>query len=182
MTSRFKCAVRAAVAAVALAVGQPAAAGNESRATAWSRHVLDAEHHRVWVLNAAGVTVYDAISGKAVRVLLPGWHYAGSPYGCLPAITLGPKGEALISSDVVPVLWRVSRDPLQVTRHELRLDADNDKDIGFTLIAHSPSDGGFVAASGPHGSVWRIDRELRNARKMMRRVPRGLGCASHASQ
>lgn len=176
MSSRCNRAVRTALAAVALALGQPAAAGDESRTTEWSRHVLDPEHHRVWVLDASGITVHDAISGKALRVLLPGWHYAGSPYGCLPAIALGPKGEALISSDVAPVLWRVSRDPLQVTRHELRLDADNDKDVGFTLIAHSPSRGGFVAASGPHGSVWRIDRELRHARKTAQRVPRGLGC------
>jgi len=70
-------------------------------------------------------------------VPLPGWLYAGEPYGCAPDLALGPKGEALISSDVVPVLWRVDPETLAVTQHTPWLDADADKDIGFTALAFS---------------------------------------------
>lgn len=141
------------------------------------RSQVDAERGRVWRLTSEGVAIYDAAAQDEPRhVLLPGWFYAGEPYGCLPDLTLGPIGEAVISSDVMPVLWRIDPNTFAVTRHELHLDADNDKDVGFTEVSYSSEKGEFVAVSGIYGTVWRIDRELRYAHKAARELPRAKNC------
>src|SRR5690242_906557 len=68
---------------------------------------LDMRRDRVWSLSDEGVRVHPrAAPQKAVLVPLPGWIWAGPPYGCLPTLALGPKGEAVVSSDIVPTLWR----------------------------------------------------------------------------
>jgi streptogramin lyase len=99
-------------------------------------------------------------------VRLPGWVWAGAPYGCLPDLALGPRGEAVVTSNVLPTLWRIDPDSLAVSVHALALDADDDKDVGFTGLVYSPQHGAFFAASHAHGSLWRIDPQLRTARKM----------------
>jgi hypothetical protein len=154
----------------------------EQSPAAGVRHQLDTQRNRVWLLTREGVTIFHAaVPDKVVRVPVPGWHFAGEPYGCLPGLALGPKGDAVISSDVLPVLWRVDPETLAVTRHEPRLDADTDKDVGFTALAYSPEQDAFIAVSGRHGTVWRIDREMRVAYKTVRQVPRDKGCRARAS-
>jgi hypothetical protein len=182
MSSSFKYAVCGAVVALSLAACGTGPAEVENKPAAKVRHQLDAERNRVWLLTGEGVAIYDAAApGRVLRVPMPGWHFAGEPYGCLPDLALGPNGEAVISSDVVPVLWRFDPETFAVTRHEPRLNADNDKDVGFTALSYSPAQGAFLAVSGPHGTVWRIDGQLRQAQKMVRQVPRGKGCGARAS-
>ena len=84
---------------------------------------------------------------------LPGWLLVDAPYSCPPDLALGPKGEALITSNILPTLWRIDPESLAVTVHPLLLDADTDKDVGFSALAYSPQHGAFIAASYAHGSL-----------------------------
>jgi hypothetical protein len=182
MNSILKYAVWGAVIAFSLAACDTAAAEVEKNPAVRLRHQLDPERNRVWLLTREGVAIYDAAApDKVLRVPLPGWEFAGEPYGCLPDLVLGPEGEAVISSDVVPVLWRVDPRSLAVTRHELQLDADTDKDVGFTVLTYLPEQGEFLAVSGLHGTVWRIDLQLRQAHKVVYQAPRKKSCGARAS-
>jgi hypothetical protein len=128
---------------------------------------VDPTRDRIWILTRSGVDIYNFKTQKrSGHVSLPGWHWAGEPFGCSPELALGPRGEALISSDVVPTIWRVDPATLAVSRHELVLDEDADKDVGFSGLAYSAEQGVWFAASCFHGSLWRIDPSLRRAQKM----------------
>lgn len=120
----------------------------------------------VWVLSGDGVVLYRDAQPERVVVPLPSWLSAGAPYGCLPDVALGPRGEVVITGDVVPWLWRIQPDTLAVTVHPLQLDADADKDLGFTRLLYSSRHGAYFASSAMHGSVWRIDSLLTKAEKI----------------
>src|SRR5688572_8047920 len=121
---------------------------------------------RVWSLTPDGVSLRDPARPRPINVALPGWHWAGAPYGSAPVIAFGPRGEAIVTSDVAPVLWRIDPKTLAVSVHPLVLDADNDKDVGFSALAYSREHDAFVGVSGMHGSVWMTDRPLTRARKL----------------
>jgi hypothetical protein len=142
------------------------------------RHQFDAARNRSWILAWDGVHAYDYGTSKKIdRVALPGWNWVGEPYGCAPALAIGPQGEAVISSDVAPVMWRVDPATLAVTSRELVLDADTDKDVGFSGLAYAPEHGVFIATSSFQGSVWRLDPALKTAQKiaLVGRLPRACG-------
>lgn len=153
------------------------ARANENATPVEITRQADAPRNRVWLLARDGVSVYDkAAPDRVARVPLPHWMWIGAPYGCPPALALGPKGEALITSNVVPTLWRVDPGTLAVTEHALALDADTDKEIGFTSLAWSAKHGAFYAVSAFHGSVWRIDPLLTRAQKITASAPAGKAC------
>ena len=132
-----------------------------------ARYQADPARNRVWSLTRDGVTFHDrSAPEKIFKVPLPGWQWAGSPYGCLPDLALGPKGEAVITSDVLPTLWRIDAETLAVSEHRLVLDADTDKDVGFSGLTYSPMQGVYFAVSHAHGSLWRIDPEFRRGQKI----------------
>ena len=134
------------------------------------RTVHDATRNHTWVLQSDGVY----LQGK--RFELPGWIHAGEPYACGPALAVDAQGAAVVSSDVVPVLWRI--DPLksQVTTHPLVLDADADKDVGFSSLTYAAEQGVFFAVSSVYGSLWRIDPLLRRAQKIPLSAPVAKAC------
>ena len=133
---------------------------------------VDATRDRAWFLVRSGVHLYDLKSRQKLRhIALPDWHWAGEPFGCLPDLALGPAGEALISSDVRPALWRVDALTMTVSMHELVLDEDREKDVGFYGLAYSAEHGVFFAVSCSHGSLWRIDPLLRRAQKIPLSAP-----------
>src|SRR5512134_3582514 len=82
---------------------------------------VDAGRNRVWFLTQAGVFVHDASRPERVAVTLPGWVTVGAADGCPPDMALGPKGEALVTSNIVPTLWRIDPDTLAVSVHPLAL-------------------------------------------------------------
>ena len=132
-----------------------------------ARSQTDLTRNRVWLLTPEGVFFQDrALSEKLVRVEVPGWHWAGAPYGTLPDLALGPKGEVVITSDVLPTLWRIDPETLAVSEHALVLDADTDKDIGFSGLTYSSVQGVYFALSHGHGSLWRIDPMLKRGQKI----------------
>ena len=127
---------------------------------------IDAVHQRVWLLSRDGVVIDDVATPKRIRVSLPGWQQVLPPWGCPPDIALGPRGEAVITSNVVPTLWRVDPRTLEVTVHPLALDSDRDKDVGFSRLVYSSREAAFFAVGTFDGSVWKIDAALSSAHKV----------------
>lgn len=135
------------------------------RHPAKSHYLVDAARNRAWSLTRDGVSLHDVTKAKTIAVTLPGWHWAGAPFGCPPALALGPKGEAIITSDVLPMLWRVDPETLAVSVHSPALDGDADKDLGFSALTYAAKHGAYFAVSYSHASLWRIDPFLRTAQK-----------------
>ena len=125
----------------------------------------DAARERGWVLTTEGVVALDLRTRQTVAyVTLPGWIWVGAGYACPPDLVVGPRGEVLVSSNVVPTLWRVDPVSFDVTRHELTLDADRDRDVGFSALTYSAKQGAYFGSDGL--SSWRIDPSLVEARKL----------------
>jgi hypothetical protein len=131
-----------------------------------ARYQVDAARNRVWVLTEEGLALYDVKAPKRVAIPLPQWVAVGKEYGCLPDLALGPKGEAVVTSNVVPTLWKIDPETLAVAVHPLALDADMDKDVGFSGLTYSAEQGTFFAVSYEHGSLWRIDPPFTRAQKI----------------
>jgi hypothetical protein len=135
----------------------------------------DAARDRIWLLDRDGVVLLDRAAPRK-RLELPGWLWAGAPYGCLPDLALGPGGEAMITSDVLPTLWRIDPQTFAVSVHPLALDSDAGKDVGFSGLVYSPADGAYFAVSHGHGSLWRINPLLRRAQKIALSQPVSEAC------
>jgi hypothetical protein len=126
----------------------------------------DAVREREWMLTVRGVVVVDHKARRSpVFIDLPEWTWADEAYICPPDMALGPKGEVLVSSNVVPSLWRIDAASLRVTRHDLILDAHYDKDVGFTGLTYAPTLRVYFAVS-EYGALWRIDPLLRRAQEI----------------
>ena len=137
-----------------------------------ARSRTDHARNRDWILTREGLFMRDRAVPEAVGKLeVPGWHWAGEPYGYLPDLALGPKGEAVITSDVLATLWRIDPETLAVSEHALVLDADTDKDIGFSGLAYSSAQGAYFAVSHGDGSLWRIDPTLKRGQTIQRSTP-----------
>ena len=142
------------------------------------RHQLDAARDRLWILTRDGVDLYDSRTHRKVAsIALPNWTWVKEQYNCAPDLTLGPRGEAVISSNVVPTLWRVDPVTFSVSEHDLVLDADTQRDIGFSGMAYSPAQGVFFAVSNLNGSLWRIDPLLRRAQNIPLSTPIPNACS-----
>jgi hypothetical protein len=140
------------------------------------RYRAQPERARAWVIDADGLFLEEARKPRRA-VTLPGWQWAGEPYACAPDIAIGPRGEVIVTSNVMAVLWKVDPDTLAVSVHRLQLDADVDKDVGFTGLAYSERNGAYFAVSQSHGTLWRIDPLLRRAQKIAVAGPMRGGCA-----
>lgn len=131
------------------------------------RYQVDVARSRIWVLTPDGVALHEASTGEEVaQISLPGWVWVGEKYACSPDLALGPDGEAVISSNIVPTLWRIDPVTLAASKHEPVLDEDNGKDVGFTGLAYSAQQRAYFAVSGVHGSMWRIDPSFQRAQSI----------------
>jgi len=140
------------------------------------RYRAQPERARAWVIDAGALFLEPA--GKPRRAItLPDWQWAGEPYACAPDIALGPRGEVVVTSNVLPVLWKIDPETLKVSVHRLELDADTDKDVGFSGLVYSERNGAYFAVSELHGSLWRIDPLLRRAQKIALSAPARGACA-----
>ena len=134
------------------------------------RYRSQPEPDRAWVIDAKGLFLEE---GRKPRrgIGLVDWQWAAEPYACAPDIAIGPRGEAIVTSNVLPVLWKIDPDTLAVSMHRLELDSDADKDVGFSGLAYSAREGAYFAVSELHGSLWRIDPMLRRAQKIAAGAP-----------
>ena len=140
------------------------------------RHRVDLVRSRVWVLAESGVVLYRNDRRERVAIQLPEWLRVGTQYTCPPDLALGPRGEAIVTSNVVPMLWRIDPDTLNVSVHRLELDADTDKDLGFSGLNYSSRHGKYFAVSSTLGSVWSIDPLLARAQKVHASAPIAGAC------
>ena len=136
---------------------QPSAAGM------LAYQVDDERSRSVW-LTRDGLQIHSA-AARPVSIVLPGWLYAGAPH-CPPGLAIGANGEIVVTSNVVPTLWRVDAGTQAVTVHPLALDADQDKDVGFAALIYAPEQRAFIAYSEGTRSVWKIDAGLKVASKV----------------
>ena len=163
------------------ALPPPVAASEVLEQPPTARSVTDLVRNRIWLLTRDGVFLQEA--GAPLKSLrLPDWQWAGAPYGYLPDLALGPKGEAVITSDVLPTLWRIDPETLAVSVHPLVLDADTDKDVGFSGLTYSAMQGVYFAVSHVQGSLWRIDRAFTRAQKIPLSEPVPGACGLTARQ
>jgi hypothetical protein len=140
------------------------------------RYQADPGRNRVWFLSEDGVFVHDAAKSQKVAVTLPEWQWV-SDFSCLPDLALGPNGEAVVTSNVLPTLWRIDPETLAVSVHPLVLDADTHKDVGFTGLVYSAGHQAYFAVSDLHGTLWRIDPLLGKAQKIALSAPIPRACA-----
>lgn len=149
-------------AAVALdpAPASPDVAVTREPHLAWIQTQVDPARDRVWSLTGSGVTLHDHRKGQQIVLPLPGWLWAGAPYGCPPRLALGPRGEVIVTSDVLPKLWRIDPQTLAVTVHAPALDSQADRDAGFAALSYSARHGAYFAQGSTPGSLWRIDPTL----------------------
>jgi len=140
------------------------------------RYQIDATRHRIWWLTRDGVFVQSADSHERTAVALPEWMWVDAAYSCLPDLALGPQGEAVITSNIQPVLWRVDPQTMAVSVHRLELNADRDKDVGFSGLTYSKAHEAYFGVSDLHGTLWRIDPGLTRAEKFATSSPIGNPC------
>lgn len=140
------------------------------------RSQVDAARGRIWWLTGGGLSLHDRTKRQRITLPLPGWHWAGAPYGCLPGLALGPKGEVIVTSDVLPKLWRVDPETLVVTVHSPTLDAQGDRDVGFSELSYSARHGAYFAVGSTPDSLWRIDPLLRRAQETPLAASRTQSC------
>jgi hypothetical protein len=127
----------------------------------------DQQSGRAWVLGRETVSVHESLGGRELaRVALPGWLFVDPDLACPPDLALDAAGDAYVSSNVVPVLWRIDGRSFEVTRIELALDADQDRDVGFSALSVA-ADGSLLAASTLAGSLWGIDARAATGAKLL---------------
>ena len=158
----------AALAATTLLSSCDGSVRREGPPTAEQQQVsrIDAERNRLWVLEPEALTLYDNTNGRRLRrIVLPDVVLAGVGHACPPGMVLDRAGALFISSNVVPVVWRVNPIGFEVTRTALTLDSDADKDVGFTGLSVA-ANGVLMAAGATFGSLWRIDLGRSRASKV----------------
>jgi hypothetical protein len=135
----------------------------------------DTARGRVWVLGPEDLRVYDAATRKLIRrVVLPGWSI--SRYECRPGLALDASGSAVVSSNIVPNLWRVDAQSFRVTEQAIGLEGRERWDIGFGPIALAGS--GTVYALSANGmSLWKVAPGASAAVMVETYLPPVKGCA-----
>lgn len=140
---------------------------------------LDTERQRIWVLDSAGLYAYDAGSSKLIRH----WTLDETQHSnehCLPDIALHPSGTLFVSSAIRPKLWRIDGATLEASDHDIRTDADEGKDFGFSALAFAGDSNTLYAASALTGALWKVDPSRDEATKLSLPAPLTGACALHA--
>lgn len=129
----------------------------------------DTARGRVWVLGPEDLRVYDAATHKLVRrVVLPGWSMAR--YECRPDLALDASGSAIVSSNIVPNLWRVDAQNFRVSEKAIRLEGQESWDIGFGPITLA-GDGTVYALTSNGMSLWKVAPEASSAVRLETYLP-----------
>ena len=121
----------------------------------------DVARNRLWVLHGDGVYVYEITTRRQIGRI---GMFVGEPADCAPDLALDPSGAAIVSSSVRAVLWRLDPERPEPRRHELTLDTDRHKLVGFTGLAFA--DGMLFGVDALHGSLWKIDLAAGKAQKL----------------
>jgi hypothetical protein len=126
-----------------------------------------------WELGWGSVTAYDIASGQRLRVIaLTGANLSGARESCMPDMLLGRSGALIVSSNVQPVLWRISPSHFEVERLDIAVDSDAEKDFGFTSLRWGENERAIYAGAST-GAVWRIDLVSGTGRRVTDRLRSG---------
>lgn len=106
--------------------------------------------------------VFVPCLGRAVP--LAGWIEAVPPHATPPGCVVEARGTVLVSSNIVPELWRIDPATGAVERVSIRLLDQPARDIGFSELELADA-GGLRAKSSIDGTRWRIDLKARTAKK-----------------
>ena len=137
----------------------------------------DGARDRLWSLGEGNVILYDGRARTwAKTIVLHGGSAVGAPDSCAADLVVDVAGNVIVSSNIAPTLWRIDAKSLEVQRLDIVLDADNDKDVGFTGLLSTSRDR-LYAISAIHGSLWRIDLNARRATKLEMANPLKGACA-----
>lgn len=134
------------------------------------RTVQDPVRNHAWRLER------DAVYLDQRRIDLPGWMHVDGGYACRPDLAIDGQGAAIVTSNVAPIVWRIDPRTYRVSQHELVLDADSSKDVGFTGLTYAADQGVFFAVSETYGTLWRIDPLLRRAQQIPVSTPLRNAC------
>ena len=135
----------------------PILAIEEARSTPL-RVKVDLARGRRWELGWGAVAVYDAATNRPIRrIPLEGANLTSARGACLPDLVLDRAGAALVSSNLQPVLWRVSPERFEVERFDLGLEHDRGRDVGFSSLTWSPDRKSLLALDASTRTPWRID-------------------------
>lgn len=144
-----------------------------ARSLAAERDVTRSRHY---VLEGGTVSVYTNAGAILRRVDLPAAVFAHLPYACSPAMIVDRAGAVIISSNVLPVPWRIDPNAFTVRRYELQLDLGNELEVGVTGLAAANEEGIVLAYTGLSGSLWRVELSSGKATKI--NLSRPFGCGS----
>ena len=139
------------------------------------RVVQDPARNRTWRLERDAVYVQEA--AKTRRIELPGWLHADDSWVCRPDLAVDARGTAVVTSNVAPIVWRIDPETSAVSQHELVLDAEQGREVGFTGLTYASDQDAFFAVSATQGSLWRIDPMLRRAQKIPTSEPMRNACS-----
>ena len=115
----------------------------------------DTVRGRLWLLSLQQVTVYEIKTGDMIKqIALPAWSLAGIQ--CAPDLILDASGDALISSNVEPRLWKIDATTFNMKEYAINMPGKENWDNGFGALAFA-ADGSLYAMSSFAGSLWRIE-------------------------
>ncbi len=114
----------------------------------------DIQRGRYWVLGHDHVHIYSTTDKRLIqKIVLPGWNVAG--FLGVPDMVLDRSGAAWISSNIVPMLWRIDPDSFNVTRIDITLQTKENWDVGFTGLAFA-ADGTLFGVTASTASLWTL--------------------------
>jgi hypothetical protein len=152
-------------------VAEPAAPVEEALRPAL-RVKTDLARGMRWELGWGSASAYDTASGQLIsRIRLPGATLSGAHGSCVPDMLLSRSGALIVSSNAQPMLWRISPARFEVERYDIEVDADQDKDFGFSGLAWSADERELYAVSAATGALWRIDLASAKASKVELSAP-----------
>ena len=153
------------------AVGEPPVPAEEALRPAL-RVQTDRARGMRWELGWGSASAYDTASGQLLdRIRLPGATLSNAQGACVPDMVLSRSGALIVSSNVQPMLWRISPARFEVERYDIEVDADQDKDFGFSGLAWSADEKELYAVSSTTGTLWRIDLASSKASKVELSAP-----------
>lgn len=133
---------------------------HETRAILVRRDELRA---RTWLLRADALYLYEDEPGtRARRFALPGWIYVTPRLAREPDLLVEAGGTVLVSSNIVPALWRVDPEASSTTELELELHPETSRDFGFTTLRFAQN-GALHASGSIDRSRWQVDLLNRRA-------------------
>ena len=172
--------MKSAITAILASFSLASLTGCESDAAPAEPSILgyqaDAARDRIWSLTRDGVALQVRAKPGKTFVELPNWTWVHTPWACPPDLAIGPKGEALVTSNVVATLWKIDPETLAVTVHPLALSSDTSRDFGFSKLVYSRDKGVFIGVSDVFPSTWEIDSQLTRARKIAEGTPASNPC------